>query len=91
MQFDLFAPAKAVPRGKWPSEQLADYLGGLVDEDQVSPAIKSWAAFYIHDAALQVCQLETKEKRRTALSKIPPTIRQQVQDEVKRIWPIMRP
>jgi len=72
----------------WPSEQLAAYLKG---ESGGASAIRSWAQFYIHDAAKQICGMATIEKRRTALEKIPVTIRLDVQDEIKRIWPLVRP
>lgn len=86
---DLFAPRRPAPpikRGKWPSEQLAEYLTGKVLPDDVAPAIKSWAAFFIHDAAKQVIAIKTKEARRSALTKIPPSIRGRVQDEIMRLW-----
>ncbi len=88
MQHDLFAPPAARERGKWPSEQLADYLEGR-DANPVA-AIRSWAAYYIHDAAVQVCGLATKEKRRTALGRLPDAIRPLVENEAKRIWPMVR-
>jgi len=87
---DLFAPPAPpapVKRGQWPSEQLAKYLNG---ESSGTPAIRSWAQFYVHDAAKQICGMPTIEKRRTALGKIPVTIRLDVQDEIKRIWPLLR-
>lgn len=87
MQDDLFAPAEPVRRGPWPSEQLAAYLNG---ESAGTPAIRSWAQFYIHDAAKQICGMASIEKRRTALGKIPVTIRLDVQQEIRRIWPLVR-
>lgn len=86
---DLFAPRmppEPKKRGQWPSEQLAEYLTGKVHPDDVAPAIKSWSAFFIHDAAKQVIAIKTKESRRVALAKIPPSIRGKVQDEIMRIW-----
>jgi len=88
MQDDLFAPAKPVVAGMWPSEQLSAYLSGA--DDDPSPAIRSWAQFYIHEAAKQICGMDTKEKRRTALGKIPDAIRPDVEAEIKRIWPLLR-
>lgn len=88
VQDDLFAHAKTVAVGLWPSEQLAAYLGGK--DASPSPAIRSWAQFYVHEAAKQICGMDTKEKRRIALGKIPDTIRPDVEAEIKRIWPLFR-
>jgi len=83
MQDDLFAPPAPVKAGLWPSEQLAAYLNG---ESTGSPAIRSWASFYIWDAAQQICGIDSLEKRRTALEKIPVTIRPDVKDYMRKIW-----
>ena len=88
MQFDLFLAASGVVPGKWPSEQLNDLLTGKVKWDEAQPAIRSWASFYIYDAARQLVLMPEKEKRRMALGKIPSAIRPFVEEEVKRIWPM---
>ena len=88
MQFDLFLAASGVAPGKWPSEQLNDLLTGKVKWDEAQPAIRSWASFYIYDAAKQLALMPDKEKRRMALGKIPSAIRPHVEKEVKRIWPM---
>lgn len=83
MQGDLFAPSEPVRRGLWPSEQLAAYLSG---ESSGTPAIRSWASLEIWNAAVQISEMQTLEKRRTALEKIPVTIRPMVKDDMRRIW-----
>lgn len=88
MQFDLFLAASGVVQGQWPSEQLNDLLTGKVKWDEAQPAIRSWASFYIYDAAKQLVLMPDKEKRRMALDKIPSAIRPYVEEEVKRIWPM---
>jgi len=88
MQFDLFMAASGVVPGKWPSEQLNDLLTGKIKWDEAQPAIRSWASFYIYDAAKQLVTMPDKEKRRMALGKIPSAIRPFVEKEVKRIWPM---
>lgn len=88
MQFDLFMAASGVVPGKWPTEQLNDLLTGKVKWDEAQPAIRSWASFYIYDAAKQLVLMPDKEKRRMALGKIPSAIRPYVKEEVKRIWPV---
>lgn len=88
MQFDLFMAASGVVPGKWPTEQLNDLLTGKVKWDEAQPAIRSWASFYIYDAAKQLVLMPDKEKRRMALGKIPSDIRPYVKEEVKRIWPV---
>ena len=83
MQNDLFKADAPSERGLWPSEQLAAYLSG---ESVGSDAIQSWATFEIWQAAQQICAMPTLEKRRTALEKIPVTIRPLVKDDMRRIW-----
>ena len=83
MQNDLFKADAPSERGLWPSEQLAAYLSG---ESVGSDAIQSWATFEIWQAAQQICAMPTLEKRRTALEKIPVTIRPWVKDDMRRIW-----
>ena len=82
---DLFS-SEGQKRGPWPSEQLAAYLSG--NDPKPSPAIVSWGSFYIHDAAMQVCRIDTREKRRMALGKLPAAIRPLVETEIKRLWPL---
>lgn len=72
----------------WPSRQLYAVLDGTLAWDNASPAIRSWASFFIFDAAKQIVLMADKEKRQTALGKIPGTIRPIVEAEVRRIWPI---
>lgn len=88
MQFDLFLAASGVVQGQWPSEQLNDLLTGKVKWDEAQPAIRSWASFYIYDAAKQLVLMPDKEKRRMALDKISSAIRPHVEKEVQRIWPM---
>jgi len=83
VQSDLFAPDKPAKRGLWPSEQLAAYLNG---ESVGCDAIRSWAAFEIWNAAKAICAMPTLEKRRSALGKIPVTLRHYVKDDMRRIW-----
>jgi len=82
---DLFS-AQGQKRGPWPSEQLVAYLSG--NDTAPSPAILSWSSFHIYDAAMQVCRIDTREKRRMALGKIPAAIRPLVETEIKRLWPL---
>ena len=84
----MFAPPEAIKRGPMPSEQLAELLGGKITWAKANPMIRSWAAFYIHQAARQIIGMTTTEKRRIALDKLPGTIRPQVETEIKRLWPI---
>lgn len=81
---DLFAPKRPI----MPSQRLQELLTGRIAWDDEDASIRSWAAFYIHDAALQVIRLSSTEKRRTALDKLPDTIRPKVEQEIKRLWPI---
>ena len=86
MQSDLFARAKPIQQGKLPSAQLAELLNGHIAWDKAAPAIRSWAAFAIHDAACQVLAITGQEKRRIALDKLPAHIRPMVEAEALRVW-----
>lgn len=73
---------KLVKRGDMPSKQLEDYLTGR--DKLPTPAIASWAKFYIHDAAKTILALPF-EQRASAIGKIPDHIRRDVENEVKRL------
>lgn len=79
---DLFGPPKEV----LPSKQLALMLSGKQNWDDAPASIQSWGRYYIHEAAVQIMRLDTIEKRRTALGKLPDTIRPKVELEVRRLW-----
>lgn len=90
MQGDLFKAPEPETRGAWPSEQLAELLGGKIRWDRAAPAIRSWAAFHIFSAARQICAMPDRDKRKAALEKIPGPLRERVESEVRRIWPLLR-
>lgn len=71
-----------VKRGDMPSKQLEDYLTGR--DKLPTPAIASWAQFYIHDAAKAILALPF-ERRAPAIGKIPDHIRRDVQKEITRL------
>ena len=97
MPADLFSwtdkPADGVPtdrlvkRGDMPSKQLEDYLTGR--DKLPTPAIASWAQFYIHDAAKTILGLPF-ERRAPAIGKIPEHIRRDVQKEITRLHSIRK-
>ena len=71
---------------KKPSEQLHDLLSGSVSVEDTPPAILSWAQFEIYRAAVQILDINTKERRRLALKKIPDQIRPYVEREAKNLF-----
>jgi hypothetical protein len=92
--FGTITPATAplspslVKGGALPSKQLEAYLTGRDLEPE--PAIKSWAKLYIYQAACQIADMTTKERRQLALGKIPEPIAALVRDEVSRLWKLRR-
>lgn len=87
LQHDLFAPASLpARRGQWPTEQLNNLLTGAIEWEAATHAIQSWAAFYIHEAAVEVLALPDKTARQLALSNIPQKIRHRVEAEALRLW-----
>lgn len=68
-----------------PSAKLDDLLMGRTAWEDADPAIRSWAAFFIFDAAKTILKAP-KEKRRGMLGKIPALIRPRVEDEIRRLF-----
>ena len=66
-----------------PSRQLADYLGGW--NENPDPAIASWGALFIYDAARQILTLP-KPRRRAAIDSLPGYIQPLVEAEIMRVW-----
>ena len=78
------------PIGKRPSERIFAVLRGesqLSDED---PPIQSACSRYIFDGAKEILSIQPLERRRAALSKIPPLIRPHIEAEIMRIHRMKR-
>jgi len=71
---------------KSPMRQLEALLKGKVAWEDASPAIQSAAGFHIYKAATAILGMQSKEERRAALEKIPPSIRPYVEADVHRRW-----
>lgn len=71
-----------------PSDEMLAVLDGRLHHDDASPAVQSMIRLQYFDAAVVIVKMESKESRRKALQKVPETCRMQVQEEVKRLWPI---
>lgn len=78
-------------RSKMPSAQLDDLMNCRIAWDDAPEAIKSWAQFYFYKAAVAICRMPDRDKRKAALEKVPEPLRQKVEAEVIRIWPVFRP
>jgi hypothetical protein len=63
-------------------------LSGKVDMKDAPEYVQSWARLPIHQGAKEVLSLPTKEKRRAALMRVPPSIRPYIEAEIMRIWQI---
>ena len=72
-----------IPR---PSQQLDDLLSGRIDWRDSPESIRSWATFYLNEAAREILKQGDKAKRQAMLSRIPAKIRPHVEKEVMRLW-----
>lgn len=73
-----------------PSVELKALLDGRRGLNDVSDGVRSWARFYIYQAAEEILAMPSKNARREALEKVPDTIRSSVRDEVMRLWEIRK-
>lgn len=71
--------------GERPSERIQSVLIGKVRFEDEDKAIQSACTFYFYQGAKSVLSLETKEKRRAALSRVPENVRPFIEDEVRRL------
>lgn len=71
-----------------PSDEMRRVLIGKLHYDDASPAVKSMCSKEFFDAAVVIVKMESKESRKKALQKIPETCRVQVEEYVRKIWPI---
>lgn len=69
---------------KKPSEKLDDLMMGRTAWEDTDPAIRSWAGFFIYDAANRILA-QPKEKRRGMIDRVPAKIRGRVEQEVIRV------
>ena len=69
---------------------LDNLLSGRMGMDEVPPAVASWSSLFVHQGALEVVLMATKEERAAALAKVPARMRPYVEDEVRRLWPMRR-
>lgn len=68
-----------------PSKKLADLLNGVTPWDQADESIRSWAQYYIYDAAKQCMAGKNRDDRIKRFSKLPPHIRPRVSAEIRRL------
>ena len=68
-----------------PSERIAAVLAGRVRMEDEDEAIQSACRFPIYQGAEAILRLNTKEKRRAALAKIPESVRPYVEREAIRL------
>lgn len=69
-----------------PSERMKAVLTGQVRFEDEDEAIQSICTFQFYKGAKSILALDTKEKRRAALSRIPESVRPYVEAEVRRLW-----
>ncbi len=70
-----------------PSQWLELLLTGKITWDEAPEPIKSWAMFFIFDAAKTIRDKgKTKEQRQSMLFRIPERVRPLVEKELLRIW-----
>lgn len=68
-----------------PSKRIENILSGKVRMEDEDEAIQSACRFPIYQGAEAILVLETKEKRRAALAKIPESVRPYVEREAIRL------
>ena len=71
-----------------PSDEMRRVLMGKLHYDDASPAVQSMCSKEFFDAAVVIVKMESKESRKKALQKIPETCRVQVEEYVRKVWPI---
>ena len=69
-----------------PSRQLNDVLSGRVAISDAQAGIRSWAGYFIYQAAAIIVAESEKGERRNMLARIPAPVRPYVAAEVKRLW-----
>lgn len=69
-----------------PSERMKAVLMGHVRYEDEDESIQSICTFHFYKGAKSILALDTKEKRRAALSRIPESVRPYVEAEVRRLW-----
>lgn len=69
---------------------LDHLLSGRMSMDEVPPAVASWSSLFVHQGALEVVLMDTKEERAAALNKVPAPVRPYVEEEIRRLWPMRR-
>jgi hypothetical protein len=84
-------PYSFAPEIKRPSEQLEDLRLGRTSWDASPDAIRSWAMFHVHQAALQILDAPDKGTRRNMLGRVPAHMRGFVEAEAKRVWALRQP
>lgn len=72
---------------KLPTEWANEIRAGRIPLRQAPDSIRSWFRLYLFNAAKRIVLLDTKEARQRELAKVPDTLRDEVGDEVKRLWP----
>ena len=68
-----------------PSKRIEAVLSGRVKMEDEDESIQSACRFPIYQGADAILRLDTKEKRRAALAKIPETVRPYVEREAIRL------
>lgn len=75
---------------KRPSERIKAVLSGEVLYGDECASIQSACTFYFYQGACSILKMETREKRREALSRIPASVRPFIENEVRRLWDLRR-
>lgn len=70
-----------------PSDQMLAVLTGRLAHDDAPAAIQSLCSKAYFDAAMQLIAINDRDARKKALTRIPETCRQNVEQEVVRLWP----
>jgi hypothetical protein len=69
-----------------PSKRIVRVLRGEVKLEDEEKGIQSACSFYIHEGAVELLALPTKDARQRALKKLPEAIRPHIEKEAWRIF-----
>lgn len=73
-------------RPKLPNEWTAEILAGRIPLRNAPASIRSMMRLHLYTQAKRIVLLDTKEARQRELAKLPDTLRDEVGEDVKRLW-----
>lgn len=69
-----------------PSVELIEVLQGRKRLEDATLGVQSWARLPIHQAAVEIMALPSKQARRDALARVPEPLQPHVRERVEELW-----